>query len=206
MAQVIIDDTNLKNIANAIRKKDGSTASLKPSEMASAIAKMTIGEQVIPDDVFIQGYPNNGYRFYATNNNWLLENYSEYYVPLYLAHGMFMENNLLENIPITLVASSGDLYYGTARAFYNCTRLTEITNFNVEANYTLYFGDCPTNEMFYNCQRLRTLPNNLFGNDYVLASTHTGRNAERFAMFKGCFSLRKLPNITVNLMNLFHLL
>ena len=43
MANVIINDTNLSNIANAIRGKNGSNESYKPSEMAAAISALAIG-------------------------------------------------------------------------------------------------------------------------------------------------------------------
>jgi hypothetical protein len=40
---VIVDDTNLKSIADAIRAKNGSTNTYKPSEMASAITAIESG-------------------------------------------------------------------------------------------------------------------------------------------------------------------
>lgn len=40
MANVIIDDTNLKNIANAIRTKRGTTTKLLPNEMANEISSI----------------------------------------------------------------------------------------------------------------------------------------------------------------------
>lgn len=40
---VIVDDTNLKAVADAIRAKNGSTATYKPSEMASAIEAISSG-------------------------------------------------------------------------------------------------------------------------------------------------------------------
>lgn len=43
MANVIINDTNLTNIANAIREKNGSTDTYMPSEMADAIAAIETG-------------------------------------------------------------------------------------------------------------------------------------------------------------------
>lgn len=43
MANVIIDDTNLTNIAAAIREKNGETTTYKPSEMADAIAAISTG-------------------------------------------------------------------------------------------------------------------------------------------------------------------
>ena len=43
MANVVIDDTNLKNIASAIRGKNGTDESYKPSEMATAISNIEAG-------------------------------------------------------------------------------------------------------------------------------------------------------------------
>ena len=43
MSNVIIDDTNLTNIANAIRGVNGGTETYKPGEMAAAIAALSSG-------------------------------------------------------------------------------------------------------------------------------------------------------------------
>ena len=43
MANVVVNDTNLTNIANAIREKNGLTNTYKPSEMAAAILAITTG-------------------------------------------------------------------------------------------------------------------------------------------------------------------
>lgn len=43
MTNVVIDDTNLKNIASAIREKNGTTDSYKPSEMSNAIKNIETG-------------------------------------------------------------------------------------------------------------------------------------------------------------------
>lgn len=43
MANVIIDDTHLGNVAAAIREKNGETTTYKPSEMAAAISALAIG-------------------------------------------------------------------------------------------------------------------------------------------------------------------
>lgn len=56
MANVIINDTNLTNIANAIREKNGTTNTYKPSEMASAITNLPTGGSGGGDlDAFIAG-------------------------------------------------------------------------------------------------------------------------------------------------------
>ena len=43
MSKVLVNDTTLTNIANAIREKTGETIQYKPSAMASAIATITTG-------------------------------------------------------------------------------------------------------------------------------------------------------------------
>lgn len=48
MSIVTIDDTNLTNIANSIRNKNGSTTKYKPSEMANAILDIPTNEVVEP--------------------------------------------------------------------------------------------------------------------------------------------------------------
>ena len=43
MAKVLVNETNLTNIANAIREKNGTTDTYKPSEMATAISNIQAG-------------------------------------------------------------------------------------------------------------------------------------------------------------------
>lgn len=42
MAKAFVDDTNLTNIANAIRNHNSSTTTYYPSEMANAIAELPV--------------------------------------------------------------------------------------------------------------------------------------------------------------------
>lgn len=46
MANVIINDTHLNNIADSIRSKNGTSTKYKPSEMATAISNIPVGEDV----------------------------------------------------------------------------------------------------------------------------------------------------------------
>ncbi len=50
MANVIIDDANLQNIANAIREKNGSTDTYKPSDMPQAILDISSATGIAPID------------------------------------------------------------------------------------------------------------------------------------------------------------
>ena len=43
MAKVLVNENNLTNIANAIRGKNGTTTTYKPSEMAAAISAIETG-------------------------------------------------------------------------------------------------------------------------------------------------------------------
>ena len=43
MANVLVEETSLSNIASAIRVKNGSTAVYKPGEMAAAITNLPTG-------------------------------------------------------------------------------------------------------------------------------------------------------------------
>ena len=44
MANVLVEETSLSNIASAIRGKNGGTAVYKPGEMAAAISNLPSGE------------------------------------------------------------------------------------------------------------------------------------------------------------------
>ena len=58
MSKVYLEDTNLTNIANAIRSKNGETTTYKPSEMATAIENLPSGgtsEEI--NDGLIFSYP-----------------------------------------------------------------------------------------------------------------------------------------------------
>jgi hypothetical protein len=46
MANVLVEETSLTNIANAIRNKNGTAAKYKPSEMANAISQITTSEDL----------------------------------------------------------------------------------------------------------------------------------------------------------------
>lgn len=194
MANIVIDNTNLANIANAIREKNGTTTKYKPSEMASAIRSLPEGGSSlanIPDEAFYDNHPNNMYRFYSGNGAWLWEEYADRFEPLGLDAGMFGEFTLMDEIPITLYSRS-PYRSGLTRAFYNCMSLKEITNFEVRDVYGYEYT--PTDEMFWGCARLRTIPENILGTNYKDISTVSAKS-NRQAMFENCYSLRKLPDL-----------
>ena len=52
MSKVVIDDSKLVNIADAIRNKNGSANKYTPTEMATAIGeiKVSTGAELAPED------------------------------------------------------------------------------------------------------------------------------------------------------------
>ena len=61
MSLVTIDDSYLTAIGNAIRAKNGSTTTYKPSEMAAAISALETGEDFLPQKITntLTSYSNN---------------------------------------------------------------------------------------------------------------------------------------------------
>lgn len=78
MANVIINDTNLTNIANAIRGKNGTTTTYKPSEMAAAITAISgggSGSGVPAEALVFSG--DCSYRFYRNGWEWFWNTYKD---------------------------------------------------------------------------------------------------------------------------------
>lgn len=78
MANVLVEETSLSNIASAIREKNGGSATYKPGEMAAAISNLPIGSGSNGEDDFLTrsgsgDYVNDrieklgGGAFYQTN-------------------------------------------------------------------------------------------------------------------------------------------
>lgn len=203
MANVIINDTNLTNIANAIREKNGGTTTYKPSEMASAILAIE-GTAVspIPDRAFGDGFPTNAYRFYGDSWNWFFETYGSQMVAQSIDYWMFYNNTYVKTLPFDIKISSRPF----AKAFWGCSNLTEIPE-PVELA-TLYGYAATTysydmEEVFHHCIRLRTIPENIFGltpeeglDEYYQPYAAMYRAGTRYGMFYNCYSLRQLPRLS----------
>lgn len=121
MANVIINDTNLTNIANAIRGKNGTTTTYKPSEMAAAITAISGGGggSGVPAEalVFSGGC---SYKFYNNNWKWFWDTYKD----------------SITTSDMTGATSMFHSFYGAASSVV----------LNFRANY-----DVSTDNMFYNC-------------------------------------------------------
>lgn len=188
MANVIINDTNLTNIAAAIREKNGTTTTYKPSEMASAIAAIETGggggSAELPSEAFdFSG--DCSYAFAGGHFDWFISNYGSKITTSAITNANYMFKNAktIEEIPFD-INFNNDSYRIATYMFQNCQNLKSITGKIVD----LY----PTSmaSMFYNCYNLRYLPE--FSNLYM-NRIQTNTSGSVSSMFNGCYSLRSIP-------------
>lgn len=215
MANIVIDNTNLTNIANAIREKNGTTTKYKPSEMAQAISNITGGDEAVlraikitTDGVYrpeegVDGYNQvtvqtgdipeeafsnsiGGNDYRFYRNNWNW--FMEKYgsrIKTLTVAPHMFEWSDITTIPMTLEFDG----YSCDYAFADCQDLTEINKIRIN-NDTSWLPHGSMSHLFDGCWRLRTLPNQLFG------ERCKGSVLDRSHMFGKCYSLRKLPDLT----------
>ena len=72
MAKYVIEDTTLTGIAGAIREKNGTTNTYKPTEMAAAIAAIVSGSGggFNPDDYNVVAINNIAQKSVSNSNSW----------------------------------------------------------------------------------------------------------------------------------------
>ena len=77
MAEVLVQDSSLQDIADAIREKNGTETTYKPSEMGDAVRGISGGggSGVPPEALVLTG--NCSYRFANGGWNWFLEEYGD---------------------------------------------------------------------------------------------------------------------------------
>ena len=77
MSKVVIDDSKLVNIADAIRNKNGSADKYTPTEMATAIGeiKVSTGAELAPEDLVLTG--NCSYKFYNGVWDWFIKKFGD---------------------------------------------------------------------------------------------------------------------------------
>lgn len=187
MAKVLVNDSNLTNIANAIRGKNGETTTYKPSEMAAAITAISGGSgPEIPDSAFVISGNCIYWDYYgrfddfitAYKNKWSSSNIKN-------CSSMF-EGSQLTEIPFEL---NFDTNNQSANAmFRGCEKITKIPKLN-----NLKPND--TSNLFERCERLRTIPNDFTNNwNFSYIDNQTSQwNCPQSKMFYNCYSLRSIP-------------
>lgn len=202
MAQVIIDDTNLTNIATAIRGKLGVTTQFKPSQMAPAINAITgSGSSSIPSEAL--KYSGTLDYVFANNAwNWFIEAYGGLVSCTSVNSCIYTFGSTsnyvvqIENIPFSITFVKGWSY----------------GDYDDNGQYTTMYGiNC--NHMFDKCYVLEALPklinfepsnmNYMFSGCYSLKDISTLNDADYKyiinygncgGMFYACYGLRQIPS------------
>lgn len=155
MAKVLVTDTHLTDIANAIRDKKGTSDTYKPSEMASAISNIETGIEPIGTlDITENG--TYDVTEYATANVNIANDTSEIEEAIITRSITEYHNDTITSIG--------------AFAFYSCTSLTSVNLPNATTLNISAFNNCTalnsieiplvqsiTTQTFYSCNSLTTL-------------------------------------------------
>ena len=200
MANVIINDTNLTNIANAIREKNGETTKYKPSEMANAILAITTGVDTsgIPEEALTLTLECS-YWDYAGRWDWFFEKYKDQMIvkeDITGAAYMFYGSKITE-MPLEIYFNKYGYGFDVAGMYQQATELKSIGKI-------INFKPSNTDNMFSYCYNLRTIPE--FENvDYShLNDSYNFQDVDYSQMFFRCYSLRNIPsNLLQGLYNHF---
>ena len=190
MANVLVDDTSLTAIANAIREKNGKLIKYKPSEMANAISNISGGGggDLPAEALAISG--DCSYRFASNGWNWFIERYKDKITTNNIndASYMFNENSTITEIPFDLNFDSNSSYHDLSYIFHHCDNMTQIPKLN---NVRV----CNIRNMFSDCHNLRTIPEDIADTwDWSYVESQTGAYDSVWSyIFQYCYSLRSIP-------------
>ena len=189
MAKVLINETSLSGIADAIRAKNGSSDTYKPSEMAAAIEAIEAGGGAdLPEEAFtITG--DCSYRFAYDGWDWFIEQYGDKITTKDIKNTYYMFRNYSRNnIPFDInVTGNCNLSY----MFFNAKELTVAP----QLNYSSLKQHLVVEKLFNSCWRLREVPEwvgDLLEADYALGTSNTNW-APWGGMFEQCYSLKEIP-------------
>lgn len=207
MSKVLVNESSLTGIANAIRGKNGSTTTYKPSEMAAAITAISGGGPDIPESAFVIS-GNCDYRFANGGWDWFIKQYGNRITTENITIASYMFNySKITELPFEINFKNGGCF--CAHMFTGCLNLISLPSIDFKQNsyndISLLFSGCEKiteigslknlypsmmNETFKDCERLRQLPEFINLN---LSRMRTYAYANNSSMFNNCYSLRNIP-------------
>lgn len=221
MAIVTTDNQYYTAIANAIRGKNGTETTYKPSDMAAAITAIPSGGGDLPEEALvITG--DCGYRFANDGWNWFIENYGDRITTEDITGASYMFSNStgIEEIPFDINLQQGTSKINCGYMFYQCSvkelrnkirgEIGTLTNmFNSAADLRFitedFFSDNDNqlsmvasdnrSSIFNWCSSLRTIPNRIINN---LFNANNGYSAHYLYNFNNLYSLDKIQNLRVD--------
>lgn len=204
MANVIINDTNLTNIANAIREKNGTSETYKPNQMAAAILAIQGGgggdtEWPTELSVYLGSF----------NMNQQLDTILTLLPPMTLIHNPYavssnqsnvsdvINNSRLEDLSKFTFIVSGSIVSNINNWFYKCNNLKKLPDIRLYSpqRFTgvsgFFYEDYSLNEIDKYIFRNKNTDGTLYDDNSFIFSTSSTINLRE--VFYRCATLRELP-------------
>jgi hypothetical protein len=198
MANVLVEETSLQNIANSIREKAGTTDTYKPSEMASAISGISTGGSAIDKGLVINEVNSSGYPIDISVIG-LTTLPDRYFYQIISDYTLFKNIGSNIHLPETLTKIGYD-------CFYNCKSISGIVipNNVITIGYQAFYG-CSTLTSIQMPSNLKSLGTGVFMYCSKLKSIQIPSGISKLdsETFSGCsvLVLEELPNNIVSLGN-----
>ena len=185
MAEVLVQDTSLQDIADAIREKNGTETTYKPSEMGDAVRGISGGggSGIPPEALVLTG--NCNYRFANNGWNWFIEEYGDQITTENITSASYMFYNMGYNLTdkkIKFEINFGGNYSNGIDHMFDSSSLYEIPKLN-NLSYS------QMDNLFYYCTFIRTIPPD-FVNDTWKFDSNSWWSSN---LFSNCSSIRTIP-------------
>lgn len=186
MSKVLVNESSLTGIADAIRGKNGSTDTYKPSEMAAAITAISGGGGSgadIPEEAFVIS-GDCSYRFTKGGWDWFINNYGNKITTKDITSCLYMFNDCkLTQIPFNINLNSSE-EINLAYMFSSSKLLTTLPTINNNNNSTIG----AMNGFLSYSEKIKNIPDNYFSfiNKISLDKSYS-------SCFNSMYSLRNIP-------------
>lgn len=190
MSKVLINETTLSAIGDAIREKGGTTALIAPQNMPDAIQALVIGN-VDTGDI-----PETAFALSGRCDNWDYEGKWDWFCELYgskikcdtyitSASGMFYGTEL-KSIPFDIYLGGDSIYHDCSKMFMLASNLSSVSGLTVYRPNDLSY-------MFYDCGLLKTISWTIGSTSYINYDSISG---DFDYMFANCKKLTSIPNLS----------
>lgn len=226
MSKVLVNESSLTGIADAIRGKNGSTDTYKPSEMAAAITAISGGGgsgPEIPESAFVI---SGDCSYWDYGGKW--DNFIKAYSDKWSTSNLTSCDNMFKGSKLTEIPFQINMLSGVALSFagmFNGTKLislptitgenigtTSLRDFfrdssiqnipNEYFNFISYTTDyCNMSRMFEKCNKLRNFPTSL--NVIISGSKSSHYSAFYNGTFSYCYVLDEVVNLGVSTLATF---
>lgn len=197
MAKVLVNESSLTGIADAIRSKNGSTDTYKPSEMAAAITAISGGGPVIPDEAFVIS-GDCKYRFTNDGWTWFIEQYGDRITTQNITSCDYMfQYTKLETIPfdINLNLAPTSMTF-VCDSMFLVSSVVNPPKINI-CSSSLYQGE--KNKVFI--RSLGTKYEREWGNQFIFVDDKTDIVGISYKMLENARIIKEEPTWLFNLIN-----